>query len=142
MRMGQGDLRDGVRYYGSWRAGGRNGVPENVTKCIEEVSDHDSRWPHYYQCKNKRGHGKNGLYCKRHDPDEVSRRDNHKRRKWDAASAVDSARHARAVAMDALATAVLMERRETLPETTRHMADKARAADERLAAAKEALAKL
>lgn len=51
------------RTYGQW-AGHPKGTPEDLTRCITEV------WPprgwHPYQCQRKRGHGKDGLYCKQH----------------------------------------------------------------------------
>lgn len=51
------------RVYGAW-AGRPQGVPEDVTRCVESVfADRD--WiPH--QCTRKRGHGPEGLYCKQH----------------------------------------------------------------------------
>lgn len=54
------------RTYGQW-AGNPQGTTEDETRCIEEV------WPSRgfgswipYQCRRKRGYGKNGLYCKQH----------------------------------------------------------------------------
>jgi hypothetical protein len=41
-----------------------NGISEDITRCIKSVSD-DTGW-HFYQCKRKRGFGKDGLYCKQH----------------------------------------------------------------------------
>lgn len=42
----------------------KRGIPEDKTRCIEEVAD-SSGW-HFYQCHRKRGYGLNGLYCKQH----------------------------------------------------------------------------
>lgn len=53
-----------TRRYGQW-AGRPEGVPEDVTHCVVEVSDRQ-RWAHYYQCPRKRGYGPDGLYCAQH----------------------------------------------------------------------------
>ena len=61
------DINETKRIYGEW-AGDEQGTPEDKTHCIEEV------WPNWnrgggwipYQCQRKRGHGKDGLYCKQH----------------------------------------------------------------------------
>ena len=50
------------RIYGGW-AGNPKGNPENKENCIEEVYGLD--W-YSHQCTRKRGHGKDGLYCKQH----------------------------------------------------------------------------
>ena len=47
------------RRYGEW-AGNPKGHPENTTRCIVE-----GRFM-FPQCYRKRGHGKDGLYCKQH----------------------------------------------------------------------------
>ena len=52
------------RRYGVW-AGDPKGQPEDRARCIEEVWPQDRYWVPY-QCQRKRGHGKNGLYCKQH----------------------------------------------------------------------------
>ena len=58
---------NGPRRYGEW--GGRpNGVAEDPTRCIKEIFS-ERRGAIPYQCQYKRGHGKDGLWCKRHDPD-------------------------------------------------------------------------
>jgi hypothetical protein len=57
---------DGKRVYGGRDGGMFKGSPEDETRCIEEVSDYDSRWAHYGQCSRKRGFGIDGLYCKQH----------------------------------------------------------------------------
>ena len=53
----------GKRVYRVW-GGQPKGVPEDVTRCIEEV------WPSVgylpSQCRRKRGHGLNGQFCKQH----------------------------------------------------------------------------
>ena len=52
------------RRYGQW-AGNPRGNAEDVTWCIKEVCDYScSMIP--YQCTRKRGHGRDGLYCKQH----------------------------------------------------------------------------
>ncbi len=53
-----------MRRYGSW-AGNEKGNPEDTTKCIVEVHD-SSRGCLSHQCRRKRGHGPDGLYCKQH----------------------------------------------------------------------------
>jgi len=40
------------------------GIPEDPTRCVATVAD-ETGW-HFYQCKRKRGHGSDGLYCKQH----------------------------------------------------------------------------
>ena len=40
---------------------------ENETNCVEEVLRPERMYFGYsWQCSRKRGHGKNGLYCKQH----------------------------------------------------------------------------
>jgi hypothetical protein len=51
------------RIYDQW-AGNPKGIPEDKSKCFESVSDGTGF--HFYQCRRKRGHGKDGLYCKQH----------------------------------------------------------------------------
>jgi hypothetical protein len=51
------------RVYDKW-GGNPKGIPEDPTRCIEEVVDW-SGW-HYFQCSRKRGYGPNGEYCKQH----------------------------------------------------------------------------
>ena len=60
------------RRYGCW-AGDPKGSAEDITRCIEEVSD-STGW-HYHQCCRKRGHGPNGDYCKQHGKIAASRAD-------------------------------------------------------------------
>ena len=55
-----------LRTYGAW-AGSPKGEQEDVSRCVEGVF---SGFTHY-QCRRKRGHGKNGLYCKQHDPERI-----------------------------------------------------------------------
>jgi hypothetical protein len=54
-----------MRKYGQW-AGNEKGIPEDTTRCIEEIwPGTRTEWlPH--QCRRKRGYGLNGLYCKQH----------------------------------------------------------------------------
>ena len=53
------------RRYGKW-AGNPRGTPEDEKRCIKEV------WPQggyiTHQCRFKRGHGTDGLFCKWHAP--------------------------------------------------------------------------
>ncbi len=65
-------MKDGVRIYGSW-GGNPKGYPEDVTKCIESVTGTE-RGALSGQCRRKRGHGEDGLYCKQHDPKSVAAR--------------------------------------------------------------------
>ena len=53
-----------LRTYHSW-SGLPQGIPEDRTKCIESVFPH-GRGVVSQQCSFKRGHGKDGLYCKKH----------------------------------------------------------------------------
>jgi len=53
-----------LRRYGCW-AGMPRGVAEDITRCIEEVTP-AGRSIIQSQCGRKRGHGKDGLYCKQH----------------------------------------------------------------------------
>lgn len=57
-------IKDGYRRFGQW-AGNPRGNAEDITRCIREV------WPSSgsfisRQCLKKRGHGRDGLYCKQH----------------------------------------------------------------------------
>ena len=51
------------RVYGAW-AGNEKGRSEDPERCIERVASSGSWITH--QCYRKRGHGKDGLYCKQH----------------------------------------------------------------------------
>lgn len=55
---------DGKRRYGVW-VGAPKGRLEDTACCIEEVYPQGRSWIPY-QCQRKRGHGKDGLYCKQH----------------------------------------------------------------------------
>lgn len=57
-------IKNGKRIYGAW-TGDPMGTPEDVTRCVEEVSS-PGRWIGWHQCTRKRGHGPGGLYCKQH----------------------------------------------------------------------------
>lgn len=57
-------VKAGKRIYGAW-AGNPQGREENSANCIEEVHE-QGRGGMFYQCNRKRGHGKDGLYCKQH----------------------------------------------------------------------------
>lgn len=58
------------RRYGQW-AGNPAGRAENPTKCIESVPG-KGRAAIPRQCIFPRGHGPEGLYCKRHDPERIT----------------------------------------------------------------------
>ena len=71
----------GKRKYGAW-AGNPNGIPEDTTRCIETVSE-PGRGVLSHQCGNKRGYGKDGLYCKIHDPEYVKAKRQAEQNKWE-----------------------------------------------------------
>jgi hypothetical protein len=48
--------------------GNLKGETLDPSKCKARVSDHDSRWPHYYQCGATI---KRDGYCNRHHPDKI-----------------------------------------------------------------------
>jgi len=54
---------------------------ENETRCIERIHG-GGRWPSFHQCHRKRGHGKDGLYCKIHDPEVVKAKAEAKDKAW------------------------------------------------------------
>lgn len=54
------------------------------SKCIAEVSDHDPRWPHFYQCNNKPV--RDG-FCNRHHPDKLKEKEEAWQRRFEAESA-------------------------------------------------------
>jgi hypothetical protein len=53
------------RRYGFW-SGCPRGQAEDPTRCIEEVCPSMARGWIPLQCRRKRGHGPDGLYCKQH----------------------------------------------------------------------------
>lgn len=53
------------RRYNQWAANPK-GDPEDKTRCIEEVIPLSNLGWASHQCYRKRGHGKDGLYCKQH----------------------------------------------------------------------------
>lgn len=55
----------GIRVYDQW-AGNPKGTPENPAKCIAEVPSAIARGMVYRQCEYPRGHGPDGLYCRKH----------------------------------------------------------------------------
>lgn len=63
--------KNGIRWYGGNTATGRPSIQEDPTRCIEHVKTRD-RMAIFHQCKHKRGYGKDGLYCKQHDPDAIA----------------------------------------------------------------------
>lgn len=51
------------------RTYGRYSTPEDTAKCIQSVSERQGgAWCDHKQCDFARGHGPDGLYCKRHAP--------------------------------------------------------------------------
>jgi len=62
--------KDGLRWYASGFGPKRS--PEDKTRCIQSVTQDVGRWYTFPQCSHKRGHGPDGLYCKRHAPTPVS----------------------------------------------------------------------
>lgn len=57
-------------------------VPPDPERCAEMVSDRDTRWPRFHQCRFKRGYGPEGAFCKIHDPEAKRRRDAEKEARW------------------------------------------------------------
>jgi hypothetical protein len=64
------------RRYDQW-AGNPKGIPEDKTRCIEEVTDFTG-W-HLLQCRRKRGYGPNGEYCKQHAKKFIQLSENEKK---------------------------------------------------------------
>ena len=64
--------------YNKW-SGSPAGRTPDFSRCCVKVRDGSSRWPHYYQCSRKNGHGPDGAYCKQHVPDVVAKRDEERR---------------------------------------------------------------
>jgi hypothetical protein len=56
-------LRPNTHRYGQW-AGNEKGQPEDETRCVAQVWG-AGEWIGR-QCRNKRGFGPDGLWCKRH----------------------------------------------------------------------------
>jgi len=56
-------MSDQPRIYEVWN-GNPKGVPENPDNCVKTVYMANDFIGH--QCRNPRGHGKNGEYCARH----------------------------------------------------------------------------
>jgi hypothetical protein len=53
-----------MRVYRQW-GGNPKGTPEDTSRCIERVPD-GGRSCLSHQCSFRRGHGPDGLYCKKH----------------------------------------------------------------------------
>ena len=53
-----------MRIYRQW-AGNPKGTPEDNSRCVESVPD-GGRSCLFHQCSFRRGHGPDGLYCKKH----------------------------------------------------------------------------
>jgi len=75
-------MKTKTRIYNQW-AGNPQGRQEDLTRCITAVHE-SGRGCTSSQCRRKRGHGKDGLYCKIHDPEYVARKDAERQKKWDA----------------------------------------------------------
>lgn len=74
-------------------------------QCEAQVSDHNSRWPAFYQCSSKPKVERDGHhYCNRHDPEVVAAKEAARNAKWEADSKARSAKWEReAKARDTLA---------------------------------------
>ena len=59
------------RHYGGYR--GDKQIPEDPTRCIEEVVSYATNFPNFHQCRRKRGYGPDGNYCKQHAKLELAR---------------------------------------------------------------------
>lgn len=81
-----------LRVYGAW-AGNPAGHKEDVSLCIESVHE-PGRGGMIHQCARKRGFGKDGLYCKQHDPEKCANARKARADKWDAEYAVKDAERA------------------------------------------------
>lgn len=58
----------GRRRYGIW-SGNPTGTREDITRCVHEVKGKGAWGPtENHQCYRKRGHGRDGLYCRQHAP--------------------------------------------------------------------------
>jgi hypothetical protein len=55
--------KDGKRHYGVW-AGDPQGNSEVPAHCVAAV--HDAFTHRFHQCSRKRGHGRDGLFCRQH----------------------------------------------------------------------------
>ena len=65
--------KDGLRHYGDTSYNG--GIVEDVNRCIVAVFRDNSTWAFSTQCRAPRGHGKDELFCKQHDPERVKARE-------------------------------------------------------------------
>ena len=54
-------------------------ISEDKARCIKEVFN----GYHHYQCQRKRGHGKDGLWCKQHDPERIREKERQAQQKYD-----------------------------------------------------------
>lgn len=70
-----------LKIYGAW-AGNTKGTPEDTARCIKSVYTPGS-YNYGHQCNRKRGHGKDGLYCKQHDPVRIKEIDDNKQKAYD-----------------------------------------------------------
>jgi len=48
------------------------------TRCVKTVFNGFR----HHQCRHKRGHGKDGLYCKQHDPERIAKKNAERQRIW------------------------------------------------------------
>ena len=71
------------RTYGTF---GRK-IPEIKTRCVASVASNRNMGFISHQCRKKRGYGKEGLYCKQHDPERIAEKQRKKdeayKKKWD-----------------------------------------------------------
>lgn len=115
------------RVYGQW-AGNPNGTPEDTTRCIERVWKGRGQIPS--QCQRKRRYGKDGLYCKQHDPERVEARRKVQDEKWQAELKTSKEKHRRKAACfnacenistEALESGVVREMLEALKANIRRL---------------------
>lgn len=70
-----------LEIYGAW-VGNPKGTKEDSTRCIQSVTTPGS-YSHGHQCQRKRGHGKDGLYCKQHNPIRIKEIEDKKTKAYD-----------------------------------------------------------
>lgn len=66
--------KDGLRRY-AVDATNPRGYPEDTSRCAYQVARNHGRWTNFYQCRSKRGHGRDGLFCKIHTADAIKKRE-------------------------------------------------------------------
>jgi hypothetical protein len=70
MFYGPDKFRNGKWYYACW-AGNPGGTVEDPERCVYSVHE-SGRGCLSFQCKRKRGHGPDGLFCKQHSKDRFA----------------------------------------------------------------------